>query len=165
MGAIGFAVFAIGVVLAVAGLVTLSAGVTAAEVELPPMPDAAGTKGRAVRTCVSPDGDEDNDAAPGSGAVFVYVQDGPSWSKQAYIKASNTDNTDGFGTSVVRQAAASLRPARRRASSSARALSSSPCCSSCRNSRHRVCGNSWAWAAPEPASNPRALLASFMAES
>jgi len=46
-------------------------------------------------------GDEADDSAGASGAVYVYVQDGMgSWSQQAYVKASNTDSVDYFGYSV-----------------------------------------------------------------
>lgn len=36
-----------------------------------------------------------------SGAVYVYVRNGDTWKKEAYIKASNTDYNDQFGTSVA----------------------------------------------------------------
>ena len=42
-----------------------------------------------------------NEAAPFAGAVYVYVRSGSSWSQQAYVKASNTDFFDLFGTSVA----------------------------------------------------------------
>jgi len=46
--------------------------------------------------------DDTNNAAPGSGAVYVFTRDaGGTWSQQAYIKASNTDVNDEFGTSVA----------------------------------------------------------------
>ena len=35
-----------------------------------------------------------------TGAVYVFTRSGTSWSQQAYIKASNTDNGDSFGISV-----------------------------------------------------------------
>lgn len=41
-----------------------------------------------------------NDNASGAGAVYVFTRSGDSWSQQAYIKASNTGSSDGFGTSV-----------------------------------------------------------------
>ena len=38
----------------------------------------------------------------GSGAAYVYVHDGAgNWSQQAYLKASNTDDKDGFGYAVA----------------------------------------------------------------
>ncbi|AKS41167.1 FG-GAP repeat protein [Wenzhouxiangella marina] len=46
-------------------------------------------------------GDQDDNAAPASGAVYVFVRDGTSWSQQAYLKASNTDPLDRFGHSVA----------------------------------------------------------------
>jgi len=55
-------------------------------------------------------GDETNESAAFSGAVYVFIRSGTSWSQQAYIKASNTDGfdpasaapftTDKFGSSV-----------------------------------------------------------------
>jgi hypothetical protein len=46
-------------------------------------------------------GDETNDSATRAGAVYVFVRNAASWSQQAYLKASNTDAEDGFGTSVA----------------------------------------------------------------
>lgn len=43
------------------------------------------------------DGDQTSNAASYSGAVYVYVRNGGSWSQQAYIKASNTGADDQFG--------------------------------------------------------------------
>lgn len=46
-------------------------------------------------------GDETNDDAPRSGAVYVFERDGDGdWAQQAYLKASNADPYDAFGTSV-----------------------------------------------------------------
>jgi hypothetical protein len=42
-----------------------------------------------------------NDDAQNSGATYVFVRVGLAWAQQAYIKASNTDVEDYFGTSVV----------------------------------------------------------------
>lgn len=39
--------------------------------------------------------------APGSGAAFVFVRNGTQWSREAYLKASNTDINDSFGSSVA----------------------------------------------------------------
>lgn len=39
--------------------------------------------------------------ASGSGAVYVYVRTGTTWSFQAYVKASNTGVGDNFGVSVA----------------------------------------------------------------
>lgn len=46
-------------------------------------------------------GDQNNDAAGSSGAVYVFVFDGLNWSQQAYIKASNTGPNDFFGDSIA----------------------------------------------------------------
>jgi hypothetical protein len=45
--------------------------------------------------------DVPNGMVSGSGAVLVYVHEAGGWSQQAYIKASNADNSDGFGISVA----------------------------------------------------------------
>jgi len=46
------------------------------------------------------DGVQGNTSAPSSGAAYVYVRNGSLWSLQAYLKASNTDAGDAFGSSV-----------------------------------------------------------------
>lgn len=46
------------------------------------------------------DGDQNNNDAPDSGAVYVFVRTGATWAQQAYIKASNTDYQDSFGSSI-----------------------------------------------------------------
>ncbi len=47
-------------------------------------------------------GDQSDDNAPDSGAVYVFVRDGAGlWSQQAYIKASNSQSGDKFGWSVA----------------------------------------------------------------
>ncbi|MFG1489702.1 FG-GAP repeat protein, partial [Oceanospirillum sp. HFRX-1_2] len=45
-------------------------------------------------------GDQDDNSASSSGAVYVFTRSGSDWSKQAYIKASNTDAEDRFGHAV-----------------------------------------------------------------
>ncbi len=45
-------------------------------------------------------GKQDDDSAPGAGAVYLFTREGGSWKQQAYIKASNTDPHDEFGGSV-----------------------------------------------------------------
>lgn len=50
---------------------------------------------------VGVNGDQDNDDAPDSGAVYVFRRQGSTWAQEAYIKASNTDPNDQFGTSVA----------------------------------------------------------------
>ncbi len=42
----------------------------------------------------------DSEFSPDSGAVFVYTQQGVGWSRESYIKSSNADAGDLFGTSV-----------------------------------------------------------------
>jgi hypothetical protein len=46
-------------------------------------------------------GDQGNDNASNSGAVYVYTRSGTQWSQQAYIKGSNTGSGDNFGYSVA----------------------------------------------------------------
>ena len=46
-------------------------------------------------------GDQNSNAAPDSGAVYVFVRNGNSWTQQAYLKASNTNEDDCFGYSVA----------------------------------------------------------------
>jgi len=46
-------------------------------------------------------GDQQNETAPNSGAVYVFVRGNGAWTQQAYIKASNTDPNDYFGSSVA----------------------------------------------------------------
>jgi hypothetical protein len=47
------------------------------------------------------DGDQSDNGAWNSGAVYVFTKLGDSWHQQAYIKASNTDLSDHFGSSVA----------------------------------------------------------------
>jgi hypothetical protein len=42
-----------------------------------------------------------DEAAPGSGAAYVYVRNGTTWAQQAYIKASNTIRNSAFGSSMA----------------------------------------------------------------
>ncbi|MDI9245376.1 VWA domain-containing protein [Marinobacter sp. CHS3-4] len=42
-------------------------------------------------------GDDTNNLAPDSGAVWVFTLENSVWSQQAYVKASNTDSQDFFG--------------------------------------------------------------------
>ena len=46
-------------------------------------------------------GDQADNSALGSGAVYVFVRTGTTWSQQAYLKASNAEGDDGFGWSVA----------------------------------------------------------------
>jgi hypothetical protein len=43
------------------------------------------------------DGDQGNDSAGDSGAVYVFRYDGSAWAQQGYLKASNTGPNDQFG--------------------------------------------------------------------
>ncbi len=45
-------------------------------------------------------GDQSNNSAEDSGAVYVFVRDGETWQQQAYLKASNSEALDYFGRSV-----------------------------------------------------------------
>jgi hypothetical protein len=45
-------------------------------------------------------GDQADNSAASSGAVYVFTRSGVSWSQQAYVKASNTGVGDDFGESV-----------------------------------------------------------------
>jgi len=47
------------------------------------------------------DGNQNDDSASGAGAAYVFVRSGGTWSQQAYVKASNAEANDGFGTSVA----------------------------------------------------------------
>lgn len=46
-------------------------------------------------------GEQDNEAASGAGAVYVFARSGSNWTQQAYVKASNTQTSDGFGDAVA----------------------------------------------------------------
>jgi len=47
------------------------------------------------------DGNQTDRSAPYAGAVYVFTQTGSTWKQQAYVKASNTDVYDQFGTSLA----------------------------------------------------------------
>jgi hypothetical protein len=47
------------------------------------------------------DGDQINNAAADSGAVYVFRYDGSTWDQEAYLKASNTDPNDQYGASLA----------------------------------------------------------------
>ena len=50
---------------------------------------------------VGVNGDETDNSANTSGAVYVFVRSGSTWSQEAYIKATNTGAGDEFGTSIA----------------------------------------------------------------
>lgn len=61
---------------------------------------AVGATGEgSIATGVSPTGSADNDAS-GAGAVYVFTRNTGVWTRQAYLKASNTGAGDTFGESV-----------------------------------------------------------------
>ena len=47
------------------------------------------------------DGNQADNSASGAGAVYVFVRTGTTWTQQAYLKASNTDAGDQFGSAVA----------------------------------------------------------------
>ncbi|WP_428263538.1 FG-GAP repeat protein [Haliangium sp.] len=46
-------------------------------------------------------GEDDNDGAQDSGAVYVFRRTGTDWAQEAYIKASNAEPFDEFGVNVA----------------------------------------------------------------
>jgi hypothetical protein len=46
-------------------------------------------------------GDQSDNSALGSGAAYVFVREGTNWTQQAYLKASNTGEGDGFGAVTI----------------------------------------------------------------
>jgi hypothetical protein len=50
---------------------------------------------------VNPSGGQADNSALGAGAVYVFVRTGTTWTQQAYLKASNTDALDHFGSSIA----------------------------------------------------------------
>ncbi|RYD31795.1 MAG: hypothetical protein EOP86_17130, partial [Verrucomicrobiaceae bacterium] len=46
-------------------------------------------------------GDQADNSAPMSGAAYIFVRSGATWSQQAYLKASNTEMSDQFGYPVA----------------------------------------------------------------
>ena len=46
-------------------------------------------------------GNENDDSAYNAGAVYVYSRSGGQWTRQAYVKASNTGAGDYFGSFVA----------------------------------------------------------------
>ncbi len=46
-------------------------------------------------------GNQADNSATDSGAAYVFVRNGTTWSQQAYLKASNTGAGDQFGCSVA----------------------------------------------------------------
>lgn len=50
---------------------------------------------------VAIDGEEVNNNAPNSGAVYLFERQPDGWTQKAYIKPSNTDAEDGFGEALA----------------------------------------------------------------
>lgn len=46
-------------------------------------------------------GDQQNDLAADSGAAYVFTRSGQTWSQSDYVKASNAEPADAFGTTVA----------------------------------------------------------------
>ena len=46
-------------------------------------------------------GNQTDNSADASGAAYVFVRNGSTWSQQAYLKASNADAGDQFGWSIA----------------------------------------------------------------
>ena len=49
------------------------------------------------------DGDQADNSASGSGAVYVFARSGVTWRQQAYLKSSNSEAGDQFGASISLQ--------------------------------------------------------------
>lgn len=47
------------------------------------------------------DGDQNDESAPRSGAVYIFADAGSGWRQEAYLKASNTDADDNFGGALA----------------------------------------------------------------
>jgi trimeric autotransporter adhesin len=47
------------------------------------------------------DGDESDNTAESAGAVYVFTRTGTTWTRQAYVKASNSGQDDRFGAAVA----------------------------------------------------------------
>jgi hypothetical protein len=47
------------------------------------------------------DGNQSDNSASNAGAAYVFTRSGGAWSQQAYLKASNTESGDCFGTSLA----------------------------------------------------------------
>lgn len=46
-------------------------------------------------------GDQDDNSVPDAGAIYIFVHAGSTWAQEAYIKASNPDENDQFGSHVA----------------------------------------------------------------
>lgn len=48
-----------------------------------------------------PNSNAGDNSAASAGAAYVFLRSGTNWNQQAYLKASNTESGDGFGTAVA----------------------------------------------------------------
>jgi FG-GAP repeat protein len=65
------------------------------------------------------DGRQNDESASEAGAVYLFTRDGTSWQQRAYIKGSNTEAYDEFGSSVALDRNGSLLVASARGEDSA----------------------------------------------
>jgi len=61
---------------------------------------AVGAIGEASNA-VGSGGDQSDNSAPYAGAVYVFTRSAGVWSQEAYLKASNTDTSDTFGSTLA----------------------------------------------------------------
>ena len=47
------------------------------------------------------DGKQDDDSATEAGAVYLFIRSGDTWTQDAYIKGTNTEAYDEFGSSIA----------------------------------------------------------------
>ncbi|MEE9425594.1 MAG: FG-GAP repeat protein [Methylococcales bacterium] len=59
-----------------------------------------GAKGESSKA-TGVDGDQSDNSAEDSGAVYVFTRNGNTWTQQAYLKASNTNGGDFFGDFIA----------------------------------------------------------------
>ena len=46
-------------------------------------------------------GKQDDESASEAGAVYLFTRTGTTWAQQAYVKGSNTEASDEFGSSIA----------------------------------------------------------------
>lgn len=63
---------------------------------------AVGARGESSNaTGINPPGGEADNSAVSAGAAYVYIRSGDAWAQQAYVKASNAEVGDRFGSAVA----------------------------------------------------------------